>query len=320
MKCLTLLLLLLSPSLLFAAAQYPEKLRIDGKEEQLMATPLEDFWSAAHPRPEALSQTSWACWRGYIGIWEIVDNTLCLLRLERHEIWPKEDTFQEQAIEIPLKPLFGSEGPVSAEWFSGILRVARGDVLTQVNTGYASVYEEDLFLIIDHGKVTGKRIVKNDVASITSESDLAWREFGRISPNGGIKAALPEDGLELEKGPWLDRRDLSERTPELAKNKTSFALRGIYLPNKIWFPRQLGEEVTLPLETSNIKTLPSTGVAVEVICTLVETEIGPRLIASEINELPPGFAIQRKLQHPAETNLQASAKLAADSAPEAAVQ
>jgi len=320
MKRLTLLLLLLPPSLLFAAAQYPEKLRIDGKEEQLMATPLEDFWSAAHPRPEALSQTSWACWRGYIGIWEIVDNTLCLLRLERHEIWPKEDTFQEQAIEIPLKPLFGSEGPVSAEWFSGILRVARGDVLTQVNTGYASVYEEDLFLIIDHGKVTGKRIVKNDVASITSESDLAWREFGRISPNGGIKAALPEDGLELEKGPWLDRRDLSERTPELAKNKTSFALRGIYLPNKIWFPRQLGEEVTLPLETSNIKTLPSTGVAVEVICTLVETEIGPRLIASEINELPPGFAIQRKLQHPAETNLQASAKLAADSAPEAAVQ
>jgi hypothetical protein len=285
-----------------------------------MATPLEDFWSAAHPRPEALSQTSWSCWRGYIGIWEIIDNKLCLLRLERHEIWPKGDTFQEQAIEIPLKPLFGSEGPVSAEWFSGILRVARGDVLTQVNTGYASVYEEDLFLIIDQGKVTGKRIVKNDVASITSESDLAWREFGRISPNGGIKAALPEDGLELEKGPWLDRRDLSERIAELAKNKTSFALRGIYLPNKIWFPRQLGEEVTFPLETSNVKTLPSTGVAVEVTCTLVETETGPRLFASEINELPPGFAIQRKLPHATETNLQAAAKLAADTAPEAAAQ
>ena len=320
MKRFALLLILLSPSLLFAAAQTPEKIRLDGKEEQLMATPLEDFWSPAHPRPETLSQTSWSCWRGYIGIWEIIDNKLCLLRLERHEIWPKEDTFQEQAIEIPLKPLFGTEGPVSADWFSGVLRVARGDVLTQVNTGYASVYEEDLFLIVEHGKVTAKRIVNNDIASITSESDLAWREFGRISPNGGIKAALPEDGRELEKGPWLDRRDLSERATELAKNKTSFAIRGIYLPGKLWFPRQLGEEVTIPLDTADLKNLPSTGVAVEVTCTLVETNAESRLIASEINELPPGFAIQRKLPHAAETNLQASAKVATGTEPEAAVQ
>jgi hypothetical protein len=61
-------------------------------------------------------------------------------------------------------------------------------------------------------------------------------------------------------------------------------------------------------------------VAVEVTCTLVETKNESRLIASEINELPPGFAIQRKSPHAAETNLQASAKLAADTAPEAAVQ
>jgi len=320
MKRLTLLSLLLCPLLVFAAAQYPEKLRLDGKEEQLMATPLEDFWSPAHPRPDTLSQTSWACWRGYIGIWEIIDNKLCLLRLERHEIWPKDDTFQEQAIAIPLKPLFGSDGPVLADWFSGVLRVARGDVLTQVNTGYASVYEEDLFLIIDHGAVTGKRVVKNDVASITSESDLAWREFGRISPNGGIKAVMPEDGIELEKGPWLDRRDLYEQTAALEKAKTTFAVRGVYLPGKLWFPRQLGEEVTLPLETSAIKILPSTGVAVEVTCTLAETETGPQLIASEINELPPGYAIQRKLPRPAENNLQASAKQTEARTSEAAVQ
>jgi hypothetical protein len=314
MKRFTLLLILLSPSLLFAAAQYPEKLRVDGKEEQLMATPLEDFWNAQHPRPESLSQTSWACWRGYIGTWEIIDNKLCLLRIERHEIWPKDDTFAEQAIEIPLHPLLGSDGPVSADWFSGVLRVARGEVLTQVNTGYASVYEEDLFLVIDHGKVTSRRLVKNDPLTITSESDLAWREFGRISTTGGIKAALPEESLELERGKWLDQRELSARAADLAKNKTSFEIRGVYLPGKLWFPSVRGTETSYPLDTPGMANLPSTGVAIEATCTLVDTENGPHLVATDITELPPGFAIQRRTPRANDTNLPESAKLAADSA------
>ena len=312
MKHFTLLFILLSPALLFAAAQYPEKLRIDGKEEQLMATPLEDFWCPLHPRPESLSQTSWACWRGYIGTWEIIDNKLCLLRIERHEIWPKGDTFAEQVLEIPLQPLLGTDGPVSADWFSGVLRVARGQVLTQVNTGYASVYEEDLFLIVDHGTITSRHLIKNDAAAITSESDLAWREFGRISPTGGIKAALPEECVDLEKVKWLDQRELSERAVELAKNKTSFQIRGIYLPGKLWFPRQLGAEATYPLDTPNLENLPSTGVAIEATCTLVGTETDLRLVASDITELPPGFAIQRQIPRAKETNLYESPKLAAD--------
>jgi|GEM_PF-490842 len=317
MKRFTLFLILLSPALLFAAAQYPEKLRIDGKEEQLMATPLEDFWSPQHPRPESLSQTSWACWRGYIGTWEIIDNKLCLLRIERHEIWPKEDTFAEQAIEIPLQPLVGTEGPVFADWFSGVLRVARGQVLAQVNTGYASVYEEDLFLTVDRGAITSRRIVKNDPASITSETDLAWREFGRISTTGGIKAALPEESLLLEKGKWLDQHEFSERCAELEKNKTSFQIRGIYLPGKLWFPGVVGTEATYPLDTPGLQNPPSTGVAIEATCTLVRTEDGLRLVASDVTELPRGFAVQRQAARAKAPNLSESAELAADSLPTA---
>ena len=313
MKRITLLLILLTPSLLFAAAQSPEKLRIDGKSEHLMATPLEEYWSAEHPRPENFSQTSWSCWRGYIGTWEVIDNKLCLIRIERHEIWPKEDTFEEQSIDIPLQPLLGTSGPVPADWFSGVLRVVRGQVIAQVNTGFASVYEEDLFLVVDHGTITSRRIVKNDPSSITSESDLAWREFGRINSTGGIKASLPEDNLELEKGKWLDQRDLAERAVELTKDKTSFDVRGIYLPGKLWFPRLLGAEATYPLDTPGLENLPSTGVAIEATCTLVETETGQHLVASGINELPPGFAIQRQTRPAKESNLQESTKLVVDS-------
>lgn len=293
MKRIFSFLLLLCPSLLYATAQYPEKLRIDGKEEHLMATPLEEFWNDRYPRPDSLNQTSWSCWRGYVGTWEIIDNKLCLLQIVRTEIQPKEDSFVEETISLPLKAYFGTDGPVIAEWFSGVLRVARGPLLAQVNTGYASVYEEDLFLIVERGIVTERRIVKNSLAAITSESDLAWREFGRINPYGAIAAALPEDKLLLEKGRWLGQPELAIRSADLIKNNTRFEIRGIYLSGMLWFPNQDGSGNSIPIEIPEPQVLPDAGVAVEATCTLAMTENGPLLIVSELSELPPGFAIQR---------------------------
>lgn len=258
-----------------------------------MATPLEEFWSTSYPRPDMLKQTSWSCWRGYIGTWEIIGDKLCLLQLERTEIKPKEDSFEEETILLPLKTYFGTDGPVIAEWFSGVLRVARGPLLVQVNTGFASVFEEDLFLIVVHGIITERRTVKNSTASITSESDLAWREFGRINPYGAISAALPEEILVLEKGRWFGLPELKERSADLIKNKTCFEIRGIYMPGMLLFPNQSNESNSIRLEIPEPQILPDAGVAVEVTCTLSGTENGLQLIASELVELPPGFAVQR---------------------------
>lgn len=307
-------LLLFSPLLMHAAAQNPEKLRIDGKDLPLMATPLEAFWNAAHPRPEALTQTTWACWRGYIGTWEIADNTLTLVRLERHEIKPQGDTFAKQVVALPLHPLFGSHGPVPATWFSGVLRVARGRILTNVNTGYASVYVEDLFLIVENGRITARRSVKNNLASLTSESDLAWRELGRIDKNGGITAVLPEKNLELENGAWLSQLELILRTKELAKSQADFEIRGVYLPGKLWFPRLTGPEATYPLVLPDTIAPPSPGVAITATCKLIETATGPRLIVSALSELQPGYAIQRRWPtRRTKPNLHETTRFAADS-------
>ena len=313
MKRFFLSLLLLCPSLAFAIAQYPEKLRIDGKEESLMATPLEGFWNAKYPRPETLTQTSWSCLRGYVGTWEIIGNKLCLLQILRTEIKPKDESFAEETNSLPLKIYFGTDGPVIAEWFSGVLRVARGTLLVQVNTGYASVYEEDLFLIVERGIVTSRRTVKNSTASITSESDLAWREFGRISTTGAITAALPEENLALEKGRWLGQSELKERSAELVKNKTSFEVRGLYMPGILWFPNQSGSSSSIPLEIPNPQPLPDAGVAVEVTGTLDSTGNGLRLVATELIELPAGFAVQRSTPADKTPNLQTSTSQAAES-------
>lgn len=311
MKIACLLAALVLPVLAHAAAQIPERIRFDGMEEQLMATPLEYFWSEVNPKPEALSQTSLSCWRGYVGTWEIIDKRLYLLKLDRHEIRPKDDTFVEQTVPVPFEPLFGREGPVPAEWFSGVLRVARGDVVVQVNAGYASVYQEDVFFVVDHGTIVSERVVKNDPQKVTSDSDLAWRELTRISPTGGVRAVLPEEAVEAEHGAWLDQAELTARSAELAKNKTCFEVRGIRFPGKLWFPNRAGEDAFFPLDTTGLKNLPANGVAIEATCTLVKTDDCYTLVASEIIELPPGLALQRSQpRHHEVTEARASTQLA----------
>lgn len=293
MKRLGLLLALLLPVLVYAAAQIPERLRFDGMEEQLMATPLEDYWSGVNPKPPSLSQTSLSCWRGYIGTWEIIDKRLYLIKLDRHEIRPQGDSFAEENVSVPLEPLFGIQGPVPAEWFSGVLRVARGQVITQVNAGFASVYEEDVYFVVEHGTVVSERVIKNDPASVTSDADLAWRELPRISATGGVRAVLPEENAFAEQGDWLGQPELAARAGELAKSKASFVVRGVRFPGKLWFPNRTGEDAFYPLDTGGLKNLPASGMAIEATCTLVKTDDCYTLVASEVIELPPGLALQR---------------------------
>lgn len=296
MKFLGFLFAWAFPALLFGAAQTPERLRFDGMEEQLMATPLENYWSEVNPKPPALAQTSLSCWRGYVGTWEIIDKRLYLIKLDRHEIRPKDESFVEENVAVPFEPLFGHEGPIPAEWFSGVLRVARGQVITQVNAGFASVYDEDVFFVVEHGTVISERVIKNDPAAITSDADLAWRELPRISPTGGVRAVLPEENLYAEQGDWLGLPELTARTEELARTKTPFLVRGIRFPGKLWFPNRQGADAFYPLDTGGLKNLPANGVAIEATCTLVKTDKCYTLVASEVIELPPGLAVQR---HPA---------------------
>jgi hypothetical protein len=50
---------------------------------------------------------------------------------------------------------------VEAKWFSGSLRVPIGAVQRYIHQGYASVYEEELFITIKGGKVVNKELIDN---------------------------------------------------------------------------------------------------------------------------------------------------------------
>jgi hypothetical protein len=103
---------------------------------------------------------STACWRGYVGTWEVRDGQL----------------FQT-SIEGRFK-LLGKE-PLLADWFTGILRVPRGERLAYVHMGFGSVYEEELHIHIGRGRVTGARVYDNrgkEIDTYRLGVDLPGRE------------------------------------------------------------------------------------------------------------------------------------------------
>lgn len=85
---------------------------------------------------------STGCWRRYQGTWQVKDGQFFLAGLEgRFE-------------------LLGEE-PLLADWFTGVLRVPRGKLLAYVHMGFGSVYEEELHIHVERGRVTGTRVHDN---------------------------------------------------------------------------------------------------------------------------------------------------------------
>jgi hypothetical protein len=134
-------------------AQVHENIVIDG-EAATMSTcpPLPD----RHPRitqagppgsfrpregvPSVVFST--ACWRGYIGSWELKGGRLYLVGLQgRCE-------------------MVGGE-PIPADWVSGWIRVPRGELLEYVHMGFESVYEEELQVRFEDGVEVERRVIVN---------------------------------------------------------------------------------------------------------------------------------------------------------------
>ncbi|MBN1264732.1 MAG: hypothetical protein JXA25_04515 [Anaerolineales bacterium] len=131
-------------------AQLHEKLIYEGVEMSMTSCPP----IPENPRIRTLSLEemdaeefdlpvlSTACWRHYVGTWEIRDSRLYLLKLE--------GCFKIEG-----------EKPIFADWFSGLLRVPQGQVLQYVHMGFETIHEKELLLKVEKGVVTGKQEVDN---------------------------------------------------------------------------------------------------------------------------------------------------------------
>jgi hypothetical protein len=133
-------------------AQVHETLIYEGEEASMTTCPP---LPASHPRlvpaapPYATEAEgvpafvfSTACWRRYVGTWEVKGGRLYL---------------------NGVAGLFTlSEGePLFADWVSGRLVVPRGELLSYVHMGFESVYERELHLRVEAGVVVETRELDN---------------------------------------------------------------------------------------------------------------------------------------------------------------
>lgn len=106
--------------------------------------------------------SSTACWRGYIGTWEIKDGKFFLndvtgcIRLAKKE-------------------------PIWATWFTGVLRIPQVEELHYVHMGFGSLYEKELHIKIEEGVVKKQRTISNieKVKKLTPE-DIHMEGFNNL--------------------------------------------------------------------------------------------------------------------------------------------
>lgn len=128
-------------------AQFHETLILDGKKTSMaFCPPLPKDQRVVELKEDEMDQDSivfsTACWRQYLGTWEIKDNKFYLVDI----------TGRYRLAEPP--PLF-------ADWFTGVLRIPQGKRLHYVHMGFGSVFESELHIKIDQGVVTKTVTIDN---------------------------------------------------------------------------------------------------------------------------------------------------------------
>jgi hypothetical protein len=146
-------------------AQATESLLFQEEPLSMCSTPLDIYLAQ---RGIKFYSENTANWRGYRGSWEVKGSEelgyrLYLVQLRACLEYPKKVGLEYLFPEFP--------NGVFAHWFSGEVRCPRGKLLNYVHGGYASLYEEDLFIEFKAGVLQGTRVVKNEPPPPKSEED-----------------------------------------------------------------------------------------------------------------------------------------------------
>ncbi len=130
----------------FGTSQAGDILIFKGDTLTLFSNPLEQYFDIKSERTlngKKLEWTSTACYRGYRATWEVTNDSLFLIRVQK-------GCYSEAPEYFDLKSEFDSER-VFAEWFTGKALVPRGKQIHYLHSGYESFYEKELVLSFTRG-------------------------------------------------------------------------------------------------------------------------------------------------------------------------
>ena len=153
-------------------AQTRDSIYVDGKWRDLACEPLTTYLEEQKGSiPEFMPYIT-ACWRGYVASWKIFRNKLYLTNV---------DGYTGDKSEVTMKHLFPqAKGKVFAIWYTGRLYIPMGRLIEYVHCGYSSVYEKELIISIEKGKVVGRKIIENNSDSWNLEkyfdTDISFQD------------------------------------------------------------------------------------------------------------------------------------------------
>lgn len=131
-------------------AQARERLLFNGEEIWMASLPLNLYLQNRGYIKFVSPSTD--CWRGYRGQWEVVDNKLYLTGLT---------AYIAEDITADINYLFPGQNKVFADWFTGEIRIPKGELLDYVHKGFSSLYSNDLFLVFENGILTKQYEIDN---------------------------------------------------------------------------------------------------------------------------------------------------------------
>lgn len=149
----------------FGTAQIPDFIIYKGDTLSIQANPLEGYF-VNHPRPDSIFEKygnhTTACWRRYIGYWELRNDSLFLLRL------------QGDSTDFDLSVIFKdrkTDGEIFADWVSFSILNPYGKLMHYEHSDYWSTYEFEREFIFSNGILTGIKHYDNSKSKRSKFTD-----------------------------------------------------------------------------------------------------------------------------------------------------
>lgn len=168
-----------------ATPQAPDKLIYEGQTYELFSNPLESYYEGRKDKPRFFISPDpkhilTGLWRGYIATWKIEGGALYLVEIDS---WICDESQNNKCRRADLKELFGAkyrDGKVEADWYSDELKLPLGKMLRSVWLGYSSIYEKEIILKVESGKVVGKELIDNTKKDLPSEMEILEQELKKM--------------------------------------------------------------------------------------------------------------------------------------------
>jgi hypothetical protein len=145
-RYILVILIIISSERAFATAQYGDLLIIEGDTSWIDSNPLEGYFNNKGDRTIGdveMQGTCTALWRGYVATWELIDDSLFLVRVQTGYCG-------DNPTEIDLSEEFNTK-KVFADWVSSTIIKPEGKMLNYVHMAYMSIYEGETFYSFKDG-------------------------------------------------------------------------------------------------------------------------------------------------------------------------